>query len=307
MDLPLYCDIIMSYMSTNKHLIKFTGIIGFATTTSRILGFVRDIVFARMFGTNIFAQAFVVAFRLPNMLRDMVGEGATDAAVVPVLSEYYHKRSKEEYWEAARIILNLKLAFLIILSIAGVIFAPLIISLTAPGFCEDPEKFNTTVMLTRIVFPYILLAGLVAYSKGVLNSLNCFAQPAFSPVVLNTTLIIVLFTACPFFGIKALGYGVLIGGICEVLLQVPPLLSRGFRFVKDFRIIHPVSKRIAKLLLPRALGTAVYQFSVFIDTVLASFAWIVGNGAPAALYFSNRLVQLPLAVFGISLATRGTA
>ena len=288
---------------TNKKLIKSTGIIGAATGTSRILGFVRDIILARMFGTNIFAQAFVVAFRLPNMLRDMVGEGATDAAIVPILTEYKHTRSDEDYWEAARVILNLMLIVLVLISVIGVVFAPMLVRIIAPGFLRTPEKFQTTVMLTRIVFPYILFLGMVAYSKGVLNSLNYFTTPAFSPVVLNVTLILSLVFLCPIIGIKGLVYGVLVGGMLEVLLQIKPLRTRGFHLGKSFKVIHPIAKRVFTLLLPRSLGTAVYQLSVLVDTVVASLSWIVGAGGVAALYYSNRLVQLPLAVFAISLAT----
>lgn len=288
---------------TNRKLIRSTGIIGFATTTSRILGFARDILFARLFGTNIYAQAFVVAFRLPNMLRDMVGEGATDAALVPILTEYRHTRSQEEYWEVARVILNLMLTVLVVLSVMGVVFAPLLVRIIAPGFIRSPEKFATTVFLTRMVFPYILLLGMVAYSKGVLNSFHHFTAPAFAPVVLNITMILALLVLCPIIGVKGLIAGVLLGGIFEVLMQVRPLRKKGFRFDGPFRLAHPIARRIGKLLLPRALGTAVYQLSVLVDTVLASLAWIVGPGGVAALYYSNRLVQLPLAVFGISLAT----
>jgi len=261
---------------TNQKLIKSTGIIGSATIVSRVLGFIRDVLFARLFGTDIFAQAFVVAFRLPNMLRDMVGEGATDAAIVPILTEYRHTRTPEEYWEVARIILNLLLAVLVILSIAGAVFAPALVRLIAPGFLRSPEKFATTVLLTRVIFPYILLLGMVAYSKGVLNSFHYFTTPAFAPVVLNTTMILALLALCPVIGIKGLVIGVMLGGILEVLMQVRPLRARGFRFEKGFRLMHPVVKRIGRLLLPRALGTAVYQLSVLIDTVLASLAWIVG-------------------------------
>lgn len=288
---------------TNRKLLKSTGVIGIATTTSRVLGFVRDILIANMFGTGIFAEAFVVAFRIPNMLRDMVGEGAMNAAIVPVLTEYSHTRTREEYWEAARVILNLMLTVLVALSVLGVMFAPVLVRVIAPGFLADPQKFNTTVLLTRIVFPYILLLGMVAYSKGVLNSLHYFTTPAFAPVVLNATMILALVALCPVIGIKGLIVGVLLGGVFEVLMQIKPLKDRGLRLGRSFKLIHPIAKRIGKLLAPRALGTAVYQLSVFIDTVLASLAGIVGAGGVAALYYSNRLVQLPLAVFGISLAT----
>lgn len=288
---------------THKKLLKSTGLIGIATTTSRVLGFIRDIFIARMFGTGIFAEAFFVAFRIPNMLRDMVGEGAVNAAIVPVLTEYSHTKSREEYWEAARVILNLMLTVLVTLSVLGVMFAPVLVRLIAPGFLSSPEKFNTAVLLTRFLFPYILLLGMVAYSKGVLNSLHYFTTPAFAPVVLNATMILALLVLCPVIGVKGLIVGVLLGGIFEVLMQIKPLASRGLRLGGSFHLRHPVAKRIGKLLLPRALGTAVYQLSVFIDTILASLSGIVGVGGIAALYYSNRLVQLPLAIFGISLAT----
>lgn len=290
-------------MTTNKTLIKSTGIIGFATALSRVLGFFRDILFAKYFGTNIFAQAFVVAFRLPNMLRDMVGEGATDAAIVPVLTEYQHTRTQEEYWEAARVILNLMLTVLITLSVIGIISAPLFVRIMAPGFLEDPAKFNLTVFLTRLMFPYILLVGIVAYSKGVLNSFHYFTTPAFSSVVLNVTMILTLLFLCPVIGVKGMVAGVLIGGTLEVLIQIPPLKRYGFKFERGFRLIHPVATRIGKLLMPRVLGSGVYQLGVLIDTVLASLAWIVGAGGVAALYYSTRLVQLPLAIFAVALAT----
>ncbi|HPN73249.1 MAG TPA: murein biosynthesis integral membrane protein MurJ [Candidatus Omnitrophota bacterium] len=290
-------------LMTNRKLLKSTGVISFATVTSRILGFVRDILIAGRFGTGIFADAFFVAFRIPNMLRDMVGEGAMTAAIVPVLTEYRHTRTNEEYWEVARVILNLMLMVLVALSLAGVFFAPVVVRLIAPGFSEDPDKFRTTVTLTRLIFPYLLLIGMVAYSKGVLNSLHYFTSPEFAPVVLNVTLIVSLLILCPVIGINGLVAGVLAGGVLEVMLQVLPLKNRGFRFGGKFTLAHPVAKRIGRLLLPRAMGTAVYQLSIFVDTVLASLGWIVGPGGVAALYYSNRLVQLPLAVFGVSLAT----
>jgi putative peptidoglycan lipid II flippase len=288
---------------TNRKLLKSTGVIGSATITSRVLGFIRDILIAGRFGTGLLADAFFVAFRIPNMLRDMVGEGAMTAAIVPVLTEYSHTKTKEEYWAATRVILNLMLVVLITLSAAGVFFAPLVVRVIAPGFMANPEKFQATVFITRMIFPYLLLLGMVAYSKGVLNSLNYFTSPEFAPVVLNATIILSLLFLSPVIGINGLIIGVLFGGILEVLLQIWPLKIRGFTLKGKFVLKHPVAKRIGKLLIPRAVGTAVYQLSVFVDTVLASLAWVVGPGGVAALYYSNRMVQLPLAVFGISLAT----
>ncbi len=290
---------------SDRKLIKSTGIIGSATAASRVLGFVRDILFARIFGTGMAAQAFIVAFRIPNMLRDMIGEGATNAAIVPILSEYQHTRTREEYWEGARVIFNLMVMALGVITVCGIVFAPVIVRIVAPGFLQDTEKFLLTVSLTRMVFPYIFLLGLVAYSKGVLNSLNFFVTPAIAPVVLNITMILSLYFLCRTMGVRGLVFGVISGGIFQVLLQIPPLAARGFRLGlgKGFNLAHPLAKRIGKLLLPRAVGSAVYQLSVLVDTVLASLAWIVGAGGVAALHFATRLVHLPLAIFGIALAT----
>ena len=290
-------------MTTNRKLIKSTGIIGFAILLSRLLGFVRDILFANLFGTNIYAQAFAVAFRIPNMLRDLVGEGATNAAIVPVLSEYRERRSEDEYWEAARVILNLMLVVLAVISVIGVIFAPVIVKMMAPGFISDPEKFRSAVILTRLLVPYIVFLGIIAYSQGVLNSLHSFTMPAFASSVLNVTMIIAIIYLCPGMGIYGLVVGVLTGGMIQVLMQMPSMWVRGFRLKKNFEIAHPVAQRVGRLLLPRLVGSGVYQLSVLVDTVLASFGSVVGAGGVAALYYSNRLIQLPLAIFGISLAT----
>jgi len=163
-------------MSSRKHIIKSAGVIGFATVISRVLGFVRDILIANFFGTARYAQAFVVAFRIPNMLRDLIGEGATNAALVPVLSEYSQTKKKQEFWHLANVLLNVVLIVLAGLTLLGVAFTPMIVRLIAPGFISDPEKLRITIYLTRFMFPYVLLVGLLAYSMGVLNSLRHFQR-----------------------------------------------------------------------------------------------------------------------------------
>jgi len=288
----------MAQMS-QKHIIKSAGIIGFATVISRVLGFVRDIIIARFFGTARYAEAFVVAFRIPNMLRDLVGEGATNAAFVPVMSEYLVKK-KEEFWELANVILNLLLAVLSLITILGILLSPLIVRLIAPGFLSDPEKFSVTVQLTRIMFPYILLIGLAAYAMGVLNSLKHFSAPAFAPCLLNLAIII-----CAMIwgeSVMGLASGVLIGGVLQLSIQIPVLYKKGLRFSFTKNLRHPAAKKIGILLLPRILGSCVYQLNLFINTVLASLSGIVGAGGVAALYYANRIFQFPLAIFGIAIA-----
>jgi len=284
---------------SKKHIIKSAGIIGSATVISRILGFVRDIIIARFFGTAKYAEAFVVAFRIPNMLRDLVGEGATNAAFVPVLSEYMVKK-KEEFWELANVILNLLLITLSAITIAGIFASPWIVRFMAPGFMDDPEKFAITVKLTRLMFPYILLIGLAAYTMGVLNSLKHFSAPAFGPCLLNIAIII-----CAMIwgeSVMGLASGVLIGGVLQLALQIPVLYRKGFRFSFTGKLNHPAANRIGVLLLPRILGSCVYQLNLFINTILASLSAIVGSGGVAALYYANRIFQFPLAIFGIAIA-----
>ena len=287
-------------MSSKKHILKSAGIIGSATVISRILGFVRDILIARFFGTARYAQAFVVAFRIPNMLRDLIGEGATNAAFVPVLSEYSQTRKKEEFWHLANVLLNVVLIVLSAVTLLGVVFAPLIVRLIAPGFIADPEKLNITIHLTRFLFPYVLLVGLLAYSMGILNSLKHFSAPAFAPAILNLSIIICALLRQG--SVMALAIGVLVGGVVQLLVQLPVLHSRGFRFGFKSGLRHAAVKKIGVLLVPRILGSCVYQINIFVNTMLASLARIVGEGGVAALYYANRIFQFPLAIFGIAVA-----
>jgi len=287
-------------MSSRKHIIRSAGIIGFATVVSRILGFIRDILIAGFFGTARYAQAFVVAFRIPNMLRDLVGEGATNAAFVPVLSEYHATREKQEFWHLSNVLLNMLLIVLSSITLLGILFSPVIVRLIAPGFANDPEKLNITIYLTRIMFPYVLLVGLLAYSMGILNSLKHFSAPAFAPAILNCSIILCILLSKG--NVTALAIGVLIGGVVQLLIQFPVLLSKGFTFNFKSGIFHPAVRKIGFLLLPRILGSCVYQINIFINTMLASLSSIVGDGGVAALYYANRIFQFPLAIFGMAIA-----
>lgn len=288
---------------SNKRLIKSTGLISFATCCSRVFGFARDILIANFFGTTVFAQAFVVAFRIPNLLRDLIGEGAANAAFVPVLTEYHTTHSKEDFWRLAKNLLYILVITLFVISLCGILLAPAIVRLIAPGFIEDAAKLAITIELTRIIFPFIFLIGLVAYGMGVLNSLNHFAAPAFGPVLLNISMILFLIYVCPKIGIKGLALAVLVGGALQVALIGVVLYRKGLRFSPPTLFFHPAIRRIWHLLVPRFFGSAVYQLSVIVDNIFSTFGWIVGVGAPAALWYSYRLFHLPLAIFGIALAT----
>ncbi|PIQ89908.1 MAG: murein biosynthesis integral membrane protein MurJ [Candidatus Omnitrophica bacterium CG11_big_fil_rev_8_21_14_0_20_42_13] len=304
---------------SNKIIAKSAGIISIATLCSRILGFIRDIIIARLFGVYTYAQAFVIAFRIPNLLRDLVGEGAVNSALVPVFSEYSLKKDKLEFWELANVVLNLSLVVLSTLTILGIIFAPFIVKAIAPGFISDPEKLATTIKLTRIIFPYILLVSLAAYSMGILNALRHFSVPAFAPCLLNISLIICVLVFGE--GIAGLASGVLLGGLLQLAVQIPVLYRKGFRpklfkklapleigleqrglakFLTGFK--HPAAKTIGRLMVPRLLSSSIYQLNNFVDSIFGSFNWIIGEGGVAVLYFSYRLIQFPLGIFSNALS-----
>ena len=287
-------------MSSSKSIAKSASVIGSATLSSRILGFIRDVIIARFFGTSMFAQAFVVAFRIPNLMRDLIGEGAANAAFVPVFTEWLSKFGKKEFWNLARVILNILLIVLGVITVLGVVFAPAIVKAIAPGFVQDAAKLQLTIRLTRVMFPYLLLVGLAAYSMGVLNTLRHFATPAIGPAVLNLSIIVCAFIFTK--NIFGLAIGVLIGGALQLLIQIPALASYGMRIEASWQMKHEGAKRIGKLLIPRALGGGVYQLNIFISTILASLFFIVGEGAVAGLYYASRILQFPLAIFGIALA-----
>jgi putative peptidoglycan lipid II flippase len=285
---------------SKKGLIKSTGVISLATALSRVLGFVRDIVIANYFGTAIYAQAFVVAFRIPNLMRDLVGEGAANAAFVPVLTEELTKKGKGDFFKLAQVILNLLFWTLLVMTAIGMFASPLIVRLMAPGFLADQAKFDVTVQLTRMLFPFLVLVGLWAYAMGVLNTLGHFAAPAFGSCLLNISMILcAMWFGENVFGLSA---GVLAGGTLQLFMQFPPLYAHGWKMRLTGDFSHPKARKVGALLLPRALGACVYQINVFISTILASLSSIVGDGAVAALYYANRIWQLPLAIFGIALA-----
>ncbi len=289
-------------MSTHRKLVRSAGIIGSLTGVSRVLGFIRDMVIATAFGTGLGAEAFVVSFKLPNLLRDLVGEGAANAAFVPVLTECRENRPKE-FWRLVSTLFCVMTVVLVVLACLGVLFAPFVVRLIAPGFVHsaDPGKFPLTVALTRVIFPYVLLIGLSALAMGVLNTLKQFTASALGPILLNLSMIASGVFLENRFGPMALVMGVLIGGVLQLGCQVPPLIRSGFKFMKP-SFGDPSARQIVKLLIPRAFGSALYQINVFVDSILASFESIVGPGGQSALYYSNRLFQLPLAIFGISLA-----
>ena len=273
-----------------------TRTISLATAASRVLGFVRDLLIARLFGTGMPAQAFVVAFRLPNLLRDLVGEGAVTSAIVPVLSATKATQSPATFWRLVHASCVRVVVIAGLLGLLGALAAPWLVRLIAPGFLADPEKLALTVRLTRILFPFITLVSLWAFFGGVLNSLHRFGLPASGPVVLNLVMIAGCLWIVPRADPPVLGlvWAVLVGGVAQLGMLLPTSCSLGFRWRWTWR--DPTASEMGRLLMPRLFGTAVYQAAVFLNTILASLP-LAGPGAVAALYFANRLVQLPLALF----------
>ncbi|MBL7130097.1 MAG: murein biosynthesis integral membrane protein MurJ [Candidatus Omnitrophica bacterium] len=293
-------------MSLHKSIIKSASLISTAIFCSRILGFIRDIIIAAFFGTGMVVEAFFVAFRIPNMLRDLIGEGAANAAFVPVFCEYQAKNKREDFWRLIEDMFWLLLIFLSILTLLGIIFSKPLVSIIAPGFLKEPQKLSLTVQLTRVLFPYLILIGLTAYGMGILHTFKSFTAPAFGASLLNLAMIgSVIFAYSKFTQpIYALALGVLVGGILQVAIQVPFLKSKGMQLVLRKPVFsQPGIKKIVRLLIPRIFGAAVYQLNVFVDTILASLSFIVGSGAVAAIYYANRIIQFPLALFGIALSS----
>ena len=290
-------------MATEKKLTKSTIIVSAGIMASRVLGFVRDILFAKFFGTGNAIQAFLMAFTIPNALRELAAEGAVNSTLVPVLTDYNVKKGKDEFWRLANVVFNLFLVVLLVVVIAGVIISPILIRIIAPGFVKDPDKFALTVRFTRILFPYILLIGLATICMGILNTLKHFVSPALGGVVFNLAVVGGMLVFYPHVTIMHVVFAVLVGGLLQFVVQLLPVLKRGpfLNWKAGFR--HEGAAKIGKLLLPRLVGSGIYEINVIVDRMLGSLEFVTGKGAVAALYFGNRLFQLPLAIFGISLAT----
>ena len=286
----------------NVRVAKAAGIVGIATMLSRIFGFIRDMVVAAFFGAGIATDAFFVAFRIPNLLRRLLAEGSLTVSFVPVFTEYLKNKSREEALELANISFTALSIILVIVSLAGVVFSPLIVTIMAPGFHKVPAQYELTVLLTRFMFPYIFFISLVALCMGILNSLRHFAAPALSPVLLNIAMIIAALTLHGYFEepIFALAVGVMVGGVLQLGMQWPFLIKMGVRLKPNFRFRHPGLRRIGALMLPAVFGAAIYQINIFIGTILASF---LPKGSVSYLYYADRIVELPLGVFAIAVGT----
>lgn len=280
-----------------KHLITrpaavFSGL----TVVSRIFGLIRDIIAARLFGASSFWDAFVVAFTFPNLFRRILGEGALNSAFVPVFSEYMHREGKQEAWRVANIIVTLLALVLVCMSI--VVIGILI-------FCRWslalPERVDLIFKLSQIMFPYVIFICLVGLFMGILSTFHHLTVPALSPVVLNVVLIIGMLLVkekSPEFQVIFLSAAVLIGGVVEFAIHIPVLRERGMHYIPLFNWRHPAVKKIIWLMGPMVLGFGITQINILVDRILAL---ILGPGSVSILYFGDRLMELPVGVFGIAL------
>lgn len=285
-------------MNLLRALVTVSGM----TLLSRILGFVRDFVIARSFGAGLATDAFFVAFRLPNLLRRLFAEGAFSQAFVPILAEYKNRRGAEETHALVNRVATLLGLAVTVVTVIGILAAPAIIYVSAPGFTADADKFALTVELSRVTFPYILFMSLVALAGGVLNTWSRFAIPAVTPVLLNLSLIGMALLAAPWFDppVLALAWGVVLGGLLQLALQLRPLARIGLLPRLELKPSDPGVRRILKLMAPAVLGVSVSQISLLINTVFASF---LENGSVSWLYYADRLMEFPSGMLGAALGT----
>jgi len=283
-------------------LIKSTAAVGSMTLLSRLLGLARDIVIARFFSASDAADAFFVAFKIPNFLRRLFAEGAFSLAFVPVLTEYRSNYSAAQTRDLIDRVAGTLGLVLLLLSLVGVAASPLLISIFAAGFVDQPVKFALTADMLRITFPYILLISMTAMAGGILNTLKRFAVPAFTPVLLNLSMIGCALWLSPRLDVPvtALAWGVLIAGVAQLLFQLPFLYRAGLLPRPKWGWRHPGVQKIIKLMIPALFGSSVAQINLLFDTFIASF---LVSGSVAWLYYSDRLLEFPLGVFGIALAT----
>lgn len=287
-------------MFENHKITRAATTIGTGTFLSRILGFLRDMVIANFFGAGMAADAFFVAFRIPNLWRRLVGEGSLTISFIPVYTEYLTQRSEEETREVTHAAFTLAGVILLILTVLGIIFSPLLIKIIAPGFIQIPEKFELTVTLNKIIFPYLFFMGLFALCMGILNSYRHFFAPAVAPIFLNISIIVsvLLFYHVFKVPVMTLALGVLAGGVIQFLFQIPFLWKKGITFRFNFNFRNPGIQRIGLLMVPGLIGTGLYQMNTFIDMIFASF---LPSGSVSYLFFADRLMEFPLGIFAIAI------
>lgn len=289
-------------MNQKDGIAKSTTVVSLATFVSRLFGLIREQVFAFLFGAGFAVDAFVAAFRIPNLLRDLFAEGALSVSFVPVFTDYATNKGKQEAFRLANLVINALAVVVGAIVLIGIVLAPYIVNLIAPGFENIPGKSELTTLMARIMFPFLLLVSLAALAMGILNSLHRFAVPAFSPVFLNLGMILAGFLICPLFEQRIIGMalGVLLGGLGQWAFQIPSLKKEGYKYKPILSFKDPGVRRIIILMTPAILGLASTQINIFVNTLIAS---LLPQGSVSYLNFSFRLMHFPLGIFGVAVAT----
>ncbi len=284
------------------NLLRTLGTISSLTLVSRILAFARDILIARIFGAGMATDAFFVAFKLPNLLRRLFAEGAFSQAFVPIFAEYKNRRGHEETKLMVDHVTTLLAIILFFVTLIGIIAAPILVYISAPGFAATPEKFDLTVQLLRITAPYIFFISLVSVAAGILNTYNKFWVPAFAPILLNLCFIGGALWLAPYFDppILALAWAVFVAGIVQLAFQIPFLKKIGMLPTWRFNLKDVGVWRILKQMGPAVFGVSIAQISLLINTIFASF---MVAGSVSWLYFADRLMEFPAGVLGAAIAT----
>jgi putative peptidoglycan lipid II flippase len=284
------------------NLLRALATVSSLTLVSRIMGYARDFVIARAFGAGFATDAFFVAFRIPNLLRRLFAEGAFSQAFVPVLSHYKSRNAPDEVRSLVDGVATLLFLALVIAAALGVALAPVVVYISAPGFAADPAKFDLTIVMLRITFPYIAFISLVAFAAGIFNTWNRFSIPAITPVLLNVSFIVFALAFAQRFDppVLALAWAVFAGGVLQLAFQVPFLFKLGLLPRWRFDPSHPGVRRILKLMLPATFGVSISQISLLINTIFASF---LVSGSVSWLYYADRLMEFPAGVLGVALGT----
>jgi putative peptidoglycan lipid II flippase len=284
-----------------RDLARAAGVLGGLTLASRVTGLVRDMVIGALFGTSASADAFFIAFRIPNLFRRVVAEGATSTAVVPVLTSYHEREGPRSAMRAAGALGIISAVVLAGASLIGSLFAAPIVGLFAPGFTADPAKHLLTVRLTAAVFPYLGLVGMAAWAMGVLHTFRRFAAPAYGPVLFNVAMIVAALGLSGRFAtpVYALAVGVVAGGALQFLVQLPALRAVGLD-TQCFTAGHPAVARVGRLLIPTILGGAVYQINILVGTVLGS---LLAARSISYLWYADRLFEFPLGIIAVAVGT----
>lgn len=284
------------------NLLKSLAAVSSMTMFSRVLGFARDAIVARVFGAGMATDAFFVAFKLPNLLRRIFAEGAFSQAFVPILAEYKSKQGEDATRVFVSYVSGLLTLALAVVTIVGMLAAPWVITLTAPGFANTAEKFALTSQLLRITFPYILLISLASLVGAILNTWNRFSVPAFAPTFLNVSMIGFALFAAPYFNppVLALAWAVTAGGVLQLFYQLPHLKKIGMLVLPRINLKDAGSLRVVKQMGPAILGVSVSQISLIINTIFASF---LVSGSVSWMYYADRLMEFPSGVLGVALGT----